>query len=74
MQIVADERGQEADRAEAPMRAADLDDRIDAWIVVEQHAAAAVDLRVDESRQQESPCQIVLAVGAPAPIALRRLP
>ena len=57
----------------AAMRAADLDDRIDARIIVEQHAAAAVDLRVDESGHEPLAFEIVdalLAVARAAACAL----
>ena len=52
-QIVADQRGQETGGAEAAMRAADGFDAGDAGIVVEQHAAAAVHLGIDESGDQQ---------------------
>ena len=54
VQIVADQRGQKARRAEAAVRAADGGDALDARIVVEQHAAAAVHLRVDEARDEQA--------------------
>ena len=38
--------------------------RLDARIVVEQHAAAAVDLRVDEARHQQVALEIEDALGA----------
>ena len=55
VQVVADERGQESDGAEASMCTADLGDRSDARRVVEQHAAAAVDLRVDKAGDRYCP-------------------
>ncbi len=58
VEIVADQRGQEAGRAEAAVRGADGANGLDARIVVEQHAAAAVHLRVDEARQQQIAAKI----------------
>ena len=52
LDVVADQRRQEPGGAEAPMRGADAADRVDRRRVVEQHAAAAVDLGVDETGQQ----------------------
>ena len=57
-EVVADQRGQEAGGAKTPMRRADGADRLGARVIVEQHAAAAVDLHIDESGQQELPLKI----------------
>src|SRR3546814_2271422 len=51
---VADQGRQEGGGAEARVRGADRRDRFDIDLVVEQYAAAAVDLRVDEAGQQRS--------------------
>jgi hypothetical protein len=51
VEVVADQRGQEAGRAVPAVRLADAADRLDARRVVEQHAAATVDLGVDKPRQ-----------------------
>ena len=45
---VADQSRQEGGRAEARVRRTDRGDRLDADLVVEQNAAAAIDLGVDE--------------------------
>ena len=50
---VGDEGRQEAGRAEAAMRGADRADAVDAALVVEEHAAAAVHLHVDEARREQ---------------------
>ena len=50
--IVADQGRQEAGGAEPAMRAADRGDGLDAGVVVEQHAAAAIDLGVDEAMHE----------------------
>ena len=68
-EIVADQRGQEAGGAEAAVRGADGADRLHGGRVVEQHAAAAVHLRVDESGQQQRPAQVVGLGGLRARIA-----
>ncbi len=52
---IADQRGQESGRAEPRMRFADRRDRRDVDLVVEQHPAAAIDLRVDKSGKQPAP-------------------
>ena len=66
VQVVADQRGQESGGAEAAMRTADGANGLDARLVVEQHAAAAVDLRVDEAGQQQFALQIAAAARASA--------
>ncbi len=53
LEIVADQRGHETGGAEAPMGRTDGTDGLGARVIVEQHAAAAVDLHVDEPGQQE---------------------
>ena len=58
--IVADQGRQQACRAEASMRLRDAPQRIDGGRVVEQHAAAAVHLDVDETWQQLVAPQIAL--------------
>ena len=57
--IVADQGRQQTGGTEAPMRLRDAPQRIDGRRVVEQHAAAAVDLDVDEAGQQRVALQIV---------------
>ena len=52
LEIVADQRRQQARGAEAAVRCGDGGDGLDARRIVEQHAATAVDLRVDKARQQ----------------------
>ena len=66
VQIVADERGQEAGRAEPAMGLADLAYGVDRRHGVEEHAAAAVHLRVEKTREEEMAAEIV-ALGAGAP-------
>ncbi len=56
--VVADQGRQQASGAEAPMRARDLGDGLHIGRVVEQVAAAAVDLGVDETRQQGVALQV----------------
>ena len=56
VEVVADERRQEAGRAEAAVRARRSRGCASTLgIVVEQHAAAAVDLAVDEARHSRRP-------------------
>ena len=50
---IGDEGRQEAGGAEAAMRGADGADALDAARVVEEHAAAAVHLHVDEARREQ---------------------
>ena len=59
VQIVADQRRQKPGGAEAPMRAADRGDRVDGRFGIEEHAAAAVDLRIEKSRQQQMAVEVV---------------
>ena len=59
VQIIADERRQKARGAEASMGAADLPDGIDGRLGVEQHAAAAVYLRVQKARQKQMATEVV---------------
>ena len=59
-EVVADQRRQEAGGAEAAVRARRwCAMRLDVGVVVEQHAAAAVDLGVDEARQQQRAVEVV---------------
>src|SRR5882757_6296537 len=58
VEIVADQRRQESGGAETAMRFADRADRLRARFIVEQSAAAPIDLHVDESRQQYLPAEI----------------
>src|SRR3546814_11776879 len=58
---VADQRRQEGGGAEARVRGADRRYGIDIDLIVEQHPAAAVDLRVDEAGQQPAALQVDLA-------------
>ncbi|MNE66264.1 hypothetical protein D3C80_1618030 [compost metagenome] len=63
-QVVADQSRQEAGGAEAPMRGADAGDGLDRGRIVEQDAAAAVDLGVDIAGDQEVAVQIAaLSLG-----------
>jgi hypothetical protein len=55
---VADQGRQERGCAERRMRGADRGDALDRRHVVEQHAATAVDLRVDEPRHQPTAIEI----------------
>ena len=54
VEIVADQRGEEAGGAEAAMRGADRGDALHGRRVVEQHAAAAIDLGIDESGDERA--------------------
>src|SRR5690606_6437803 len=56
--IVADQGRQEAGGTEATVGGTDTADRLDAGIVVEQGATAAVDLDVDEAGQQQAALQV----------------
>src|SRR3546814_6881607 len=60
---VADQRRQEGGGAKARVRGADRRYGIDIDLIVEQYAAAAVDLRVDEAGQQPAAPQVDLALG-----------
>ena len=59
VRTVADERWQKTRRAELSVRRTDCADTVHVGPVVEQHAAAAVDLRVDEAWQQNQSTQVV---------------
>ena len=61
---VGHDRGQEAGHAGAPMRRRDCGDSLDRRLSVEQHAAAAVDLPVDEARRENSAAEIHLLSAA----------
>jgi len=63
VEIVADQRRQEPGRAEAPMRLADGGDAVDRRMIVEQDAAAAIHLQVDEAREKIASQLPVLEVG-----------
>lgn len=58
IEVGADQSGHEARRAEAPVSASDLPDHVDTRRVVEQHAAAAIHLRVDESGQEHVAAEV----------------
>ncbi len=58
--VVTDQRRQKSGGAMAPMRRADAADAFHRGRIVEQHPAAAVDLGVDEARQQQRAAQVVL--------------
>ncbi len=65
-QVAADQGGQEAGGAEAAVRGADRADGRDIGGVVEEGAAAAVHLRVDEAGQQQPALQVMaLRAGQP---------
>ena len=55
---VRDQRRQKGGGAEPRVRRPDTSDCLDARIVVEQHPAAAVDLRVDEAGQQPAALEV----------------
>jgi hypothetical protein len=65
LRMVADQRRHQAGGAELAMRLRDGADALDAGLVVEQHIAAAIDLRVDKAGQQRAAAQIdaLIAVG-----------
>jgi len=69
---VADQRREECGGPEAGMCRTDRGDRVDIDLVVEQNAAAAIDLGVDEARQQPAPLKIDHLVGGAAPRARER--
>jgi len=69
LEVVADQRRQESRGAEAPVRTADVADRVDRRRLVEEHAAAAVHLRVDEARHQHRTLQVMAARALDARIA-----
>ena len=64
VQIVADQRGQKSRGPETAMSTANGGDGLDARVAIEQHAAAAVHLRVDESGHQQLPVEIDGVIGA----------
>src|SRR2546429_9528725 len=59
VEIRADESWQKTRGAESAVRATDLAYDFDGWRVIEQDTAAAVDLGVDEARQQQVSAEIV---------------
>ncbi len=63
---VGHDRRQKGGDASAPMRGRDCGDSLDGRIGVEQHAAAAVDLPIDEARAQNAAAQIDLLAAARA--------
>src|SRR5690606_28168260 len=67
---VADQGRQEAGGAVAAVRAADGVDRLGTGVVVEQHAAATVDLHVDEARQQPAAAEVAHLAGLDPRLAL----
>ncbi len=60
VQVVADQGGQKAGRAEPAVRRGDGGDALGAGVVVEQHPAAAVDLGVDVAGRQQAAAQVVI--------------
>src|SRR3546814_7252918 len=60
---VADQRRQEGGGAETGVRGADRRDGVHVGLVVEQHAAAAVDLRIDEAGEQPAAAQVDRIAG-----------
>jgi hypothetical protein len=63
VQVVTDQRRQETRGPEAPVRGADRGDGFDAGMFVEQHAAAAVHLRVEEAGCQHAALEVYQPVG-----------
>ena len=59
VEVVADQGRQEAGGAKAAVRRTDGADRLNGRVIVEQHAAAAVDLHVDETGQQQAATEVV---------------
>ena len=53
--IVGDQRRQERGRTDAGMGGADGADAFEIWLLVEQHAATAIDLQVDEAGDEREP-------------------
>jgi hypothetical protein len=62
VEIVADQRRQEAGGAEAAMRGTDRGDACDRWFIVEQHAAAAIHLGIDEAGDERTGQALPLGV------------
>src|SRR3569833_1444061 len=60
IQIGADQGGEESGRAELAMRCPDGPDRLDTGRIVEEYTAAAIDLQVDETGEQQLPGEVVL--------------
>ena len=69
---IADQGRQETGGAVAPVGRADAADRLHRRCLVEQHAATAVDLHVDEARQQHGAGEVVHLRGAHARIGWRQ--
>ena len=65
-EVLADEGGQESGRAEAAMGGSDRADRFHARVVVEEHAAAAVHLRVEEAGKEGCASEVAPARRARA--------
>ena len=63
---VGHDRRQKGGHASAPMRGGDRSNSLDGRIGVEQHAAAAVDLPIDEARAQNAAAEIDLLAAARA--------
>src|SRR5207344_2284939 len=57
-EVFADERGKESGRAEAPVGGADGPDRRNARVIVEERAAAAVHLAIDEAGHEVRAAQV----------------
>src|SRR5213082_2289087 len=68
VEVGADEGRKESGGAEAAVGAADGADRLDGRGIVEEHAAAAVDLRVDEAGQQQLAAEIAPLRAPRAPV------
>ena len=65
LQVVADQGRHETRGSEAPVGTTDRSDRVQRWLGIEQHAASAIDLCVDEPRQQDASAEVP-PLGAPA--------
>ena len=68
---VGHDRRQEGGHAGAPMRGGDRGDPLDGRIGVEQHAAAAIDLPIDEAGAQNAAAEIDLLAAARAVLEAR---
>ena len=63
---IGHDRRQEAGDAGAPVRGGDRGDPVDGWLGVEQNAAAAIDLPIDEAGRENSAAKIQLVAAAGA--------
>ena len=66
MRRIGHDRRQEAGDAGAPMRGGDRGDSLDGRLGVEQNAAAAVDLPIDETGRENPAAEIELLAAAGA--------